>query len=125
MKILKKIKTSKWLRWQTGRQGTGYDKMLLALNHKLIPFDCYLLRFPEGVSIPPHRDQVTTGKHYRLNMIVKTSDSGGEFICEQNILNLPRIKLFRPDIYVHQVTEVKGGSRWVLSIGWVLGQQNK
>jgi hypothetical protein len=35
------------LRWVAGRQNTGYDKLLLAANPFLIPFDCYLLRFPE------------------------------------------------------------------------------
>ena len=117
---LSKYKNSNWLKWQKGRQGTGYDKILLAQNDKIIPFDCYLLRFPEGVSIPPHKDKVQRGKHYRLNMILKKSKSGGEFLAEKSIINLPRIKLFRPDLYTHEVTTVKGGSRWVLSVGWVI-----
>jgi len=67
----------RWLRWEKGRQNTGYDKLLLAVNPFLIPFDCYLLRFPDGTAIPPHRDAVTAGRHYRLNIIVKRSPAGG------------------------------------------------
>jgi hypothetical protein len=37
-----------WLTWQRGRQGTGYDKMLLATARWPLPFDCYLLRYPQG-----------------------------------------------------------------------------
>ena len=44
----------RWLRWERGRQGSGYDKLLLAANAFLIPFDLYLLRFPVGTYIPPH-----------------------------------------------------------------------
>ena len=33
-----------WFRWQRGRQGTGYDKLLLLANPFLIPFDLYLLK---------------------------------------------------------------------------------
>jgi hypothetical protein len=33
----------KWLRWQRGRQGTGYDQLLLLANPFLIAFDLYLL----------------------------------------------------------------------------------
>lgn len=113
-------KVKSWLRWQKGRQGTGYAKLLIAQNHKFIPFDCYLLHFPSGVNIPPHKDQVQSGRHFRLNIILKKSKSGGEFLAEKSILNFDRIKLFRPDLYTHEVTKVQGSSRWVLSIGWVL-----
>jgi hypothetical protein len=51
-----------WLRWQKGRQNSGYDKLLLAAVPFPIPFDRYLLRFPEGSQIPPHRDPVRAGR---------------------------------------------------------------
>jgi hypothetical protein len=60
-----------WMRWQRGRQGTGYDKM-------------------------------------------------GDFVCESPIFETTRIKLFRSDVSMHSVTRVQGGSRYVLSLGWVL-----
>ena len=106
-------------RWQSGRQGSGYDKMLLLTGKWPIPFDCYVIRYPEGSSIPPHKDPVQQGRHYRLNVILKSPKSGGEFVCATPIYSSTRIKLFRPDECEHSVTRVQGGSRYVLSIGWV------
>ena len=110
----------RWLRWEAGRQNTGYDKLLLVANPFLIPFDCYLLRFPEGTQIPPHRDPVKSGRHFRLNLIVKRSRSGGEFVCTDPIFETHRVKFFPSDLCIHSVTRVVGGSRYVLSIGSVL-----
>jgi hypothetical protein len=109
-------------RWQRGRQGTGYDKMLLLTAPWPLPFDSYLIRYPEGSEIPPHTDSVTLGRHYRLNIILKSPKSGGEFICATPLFATKRIKLFRPDACPHSVTRVVGGSRYVLSFGWVLGK---
>ena len=95
-----------WLRWQRGRQNTGYDKLLL--------------RFPDGTEIPAHQDPVTGKRHYRLNIILKRPRAGGEFVCANPIFETKRIKLFRSDVSVHPVTKVHGGSRYVLSLGWVL-----
>jgi len=107
-------------KWQRGRQGTGYDKMLLLMGKWPFGFDCYLIRYPIGSSIASHKDPVSVGRHFRLNIIVWRSPKGGEFICKDPILSLPRIKLFRPDVSEHCVTTVEGGARYVLSIGWVL-----
>lgn len=108
-------------KWERGRQGTGYDKMLLVTGTWPLGFDSYLIKYPEGSSIPPHTDPVKTGSHYRLNIIIWKSPRGGDFVCENPMLSLPRIKLFRPDQSIHSVTAVEGGPRYVLSIGWVLG----
>lgn len=108
-------------RWQRGRQGTGYDKMLLFTGGWPIPFDSYLIRYPEGSAIPPHTDPVAEGRHYRLNLVLKSPRAGGEFVCRAPIFATRRIKLFRPDACEHSVTRVEGGSRVVLSIGWVRG----
>jgi hypothetical protein len=110
-------------RWQRGRQGSGYDKMLLLTAPWPLPFDSYLIRYPEGSSIPAHTDPVQQGRHYRLNVILKSPKSGGEFVCASPIYSSERIKLFRPDACEHSVTRVEGGSRYVLSIGWVLGKR--
>ena len=106
-------------RWQRGRQGTGYDKMLLLTARWPLPFDSYVIRYPEGSEIPPHTDPVQAGRHYRLNIVLKSSPSGGEFVCAAPIYASRRIKLFRPDACEHSVTRVVGGSRYVLSVGWV------
>lgn len=106
-------------RWQRGRQGTGYDKMLLATGRWPLPFDSYLLRYPDGAEIPPHTDPVQAGRHYRLNIVLKSSPSGGDFVCASPIFSSKRVKLFRPDACEHSVTRVAGGSRYVLSLGWV------
>ncbi|AMP02440.1 2OG-Fe(II) oxygenase [Collimonas pratensis] len=109
-------------KWQAGRQDGGYDKMLLLTARWPLPFDSYLIRYPVGAHIPPHTDAVARGKHYRLNLVLKRSPRGGEFICSAPILSTSRIKLFRPDQCEHSVTRVEGGSRYVLSIGWIIGE---
>jgi hypothetical protein len=80
---------------------------------------------PSFVSAAPHNDPVKHGRHYRLNIVVKASPSGGEFVCAAPLFASRRIKLFRPDACEHSVTRVVGGSRYVLSIGWVLGRRGK
>jgi hypothetical protein len=107
------------LRWQRGRQASGYDKMLLATALWPLPFDCYLLRFPTGSEIPPHTDPVSTGRHYRLNIVIWRARAGGEFVCATPIFETRRIKFFRPDACEHSVTRVTAGTRYVLSLGWV------
>lgn len=116
---------SKAFRWQRGRQGTGYDKMLLLTAPWPLPFDSYIIRYPDGAEIPPHTDPVQNGRHYRLNLILKSPRSGGDFICATPIYSSKKIKLFRPDTCEHSVTRVVGGSRYVLSVGWVLGRVTK
>jgi len=110
---------SKLFRWERGRQKSGYDKMLLCGAIWPIKFDAYLLKFPQGSEIAPHTDKVESGKHYRLNIVLKSADEGGEFICKDPIYETSRIKLFRPDACEHQVTKIEKGTRYLLSIGWV------
>ena len=110
---------SNLFKWQKGRQKTGYEKMLLAGAMWPIKFDVYLLKFPEGCEVPPHIDEVTDGRHYRLNIVLKQAKLGGEFICKSPIYCSKRIKFFRPDICEHSVTQVISGNRYLLCIGWV------
>jgi hypothetical protein len=107
------------LRWRRGRQETGYDKMLMLQSPWPLPFDVYLLRFREGAEIPPHTDPVSSGRHFRCNIVLKRATVGGDFVCTRPIFATPRIKLFRPDACEHSVTRVARGTRYVLSIGWV------
>jgi hypothetical protein len=106
-------------RWQRGRQRSGYDKMLVLQSMWPLPFDVYVLRFPEDSEIPPHTDPVAIGRHYRCNIVLRRAREGGEFVCATPIFATPRIKLFRPDACEHSVTRVVRGTRYVLSIGWI------
>lgn len=106
-------------RWQDGRQGTGYQRMLLLTASWPVPFDCYLLRYPTGSFIPQHVDPVEPGaQHFRLNVILKRARSGGNFVVKHCLWANSRIKLFRPDQEPHEVLRVTQGERWVLSFGW-------
>ena len=99
--------------------------MLLLTAAWPLRFDSYLIRYPQGARIAPHTDPVQAGRHYRLNVVLKASPAGGDFLCQSPLFASRRVKLFRPDISEHSVTPVLGGSRYVLSIGWVLGGAGK
>ncbi|KID57503.1 hypothetical protein JF50_09925 [Pseudoalteromonas luteoviolacea] len=106
-------------RWQVGRQKSGYQKMLLLGARWPIKFDVYLLKFPEGCEVPEHVDAVSSGRHFRLNLVLKKAKKGGEFMCQTPLYESDRVKFFRPDSCVHAVTQVEQGSRLLLSIGWI------
>ncbi len=101
-----------------GRQGTGYfKKALFEVELGSWGFDGWLLWYPVGAHIPPHTDPVKGKKHWRLNIVLRNADQGGEFHTDGLIKNLPRITLFRPDLARHGVTKVTRGARHVLSLG--------
>lgn len=104
--------------WREGRQGTGYETMMLVWSKRL-RLDCCLIRYREGASIPPHRDPVKGGaQHYRFNVIVRPAKKGGELICEKSLFRLGPVNFFRPDLAEHEVKPVEKGVRYVFSIGW-------
>ncbi len=107
------------LNWIEGRQGTSYLNCKLLESKKWFFFDLYLIKFPVGSHIPLHRDGVDFGKHYRANFILWPAKLGGKFSCEKCIIDLPFVKFFRPDLYEHEVTEIKQGTRYVLSFGFI------
>jgi hypothetical protein len=107
------------MKWVEGRLKSGYDKIRFFETTFPIPFDVYILRFVTGSEVPAHTDKVKSGKHYRLNIILKHAKEGGEFESKKSIINTGRVKLFRPDLYQHAVSQVKEGTRYVLSIGWI------
>ena len=106
-------------RWERGRQQSGYDKLLIVQSRWPIPFDVYLLRFPEGSEIAPHVDAVAEGEHHRVNVIIKSAREGGEFRCADPLYESRRIKYFRPDVSEHSVSKIVRGRRYVLSVGWI------
>ena len=117
----------KFFRWQEGRQGTGYDKMLLATARWPVAFDAYLLRFPEGTAVPFHTDPAPAGqRRFRMNVFLRQAKRGGEFVTRSEvgrIVSWPRLELFRPDLAEHAVTRVEEGSRLVLSVGWLWAEK--
>lgn len=117
LQMLTMTKTMK-IKWEKGRQHTGYEVIKLCSLVWPISFDVWLLRFREGDYIPPHVDIVENGDHYRFNIILKNAGMGGEFLCSSPIYESKRIKYFRSDISEHSVTKVEKGVRYVLSIGW-------
>lgn len=108
-------------RWVEGQHETGYSILTLAWVAKWtpVPFDCYIIKYPTGSYIPPHRDKLKTRDHYRVNVIL-TRGEGGEFICKNAIFKSKRLNIFRPDLEEHSVTPVTKGTRYVFSVGWAL-----
>ncbi|MFK7898922.1 MAG: 2OG-Fe(II) oxygenase [Myxococcota bacterium] len=109
------------MKWTQGRQETGYLKHLIySFSAGRLGADAFLLKFPEGCEIPEHQDSVNGARHYRLNLVIRHAESGGDFLCDDPILDFPRLKLFRPDRSPHAVTKVAEGTRYVLSFGIAL-----
>ena len=110
------------MKWEEGRQKTGYKKLKL-LESKLFKFDCYLLFFPKESFLVTHVDQVKGYQHHRLNIILWRPKEGGVFYCHhhpnQNNLRTARIIKFRPDEQGHGLKPITKGFRLVLSIGWL------
>ncbi|AUG88388.1 hypothetical protein PQC39_gp024 [Vibrio phage Vp_R1] len=106
-------------KFEDGRQSGGYKKLTLFYS-KLLKADAYLLYYPEGSSIPPHIDNIESGKHYRLNIEIKRAEAGGIFYSEDTVFDIGRVVLFRPDINLHRVSRINKGSRLVLSFGKVV-----
>ena len=107
--------------WIRGRQETGYLKRpLFAFRIGPLRTDAFVLKFPEGCDVPRHHDRVDGCRHYRLNVVLQHADRGGEFVCDDPILNLSRIKFFRPDKSPHSVSRIDKGTRYVLSIGFAV-----
>jgi hypothetical protein len=110
------------LRWQEGRSGGGYRKLTIFECRFPLCWDMHILHIPTGSHVAPHTDPVTGMSHWRLNVLLKKSKEGGEFVTESSVIDLPRIKLFRPDISKHMVTEVTKGDRVCLSIGFAFNK---
>ena len=119
--------------FESGRQGTGYDKASLldvimadrlvkiarrALGEPLL-YDAWLLRYPVGSEIPVHTDPPIEGMcHVRLNALALASDGGVLYVDGAELpLDGGDAYLFRPDVMRHMVTKVEANERLVLSVG--------
>lgn len=131
----------KSLHWEKGRQETGYWKaavridderlkVLVERSLKLIgqsdlqSFDCYILKYPTGSLIPPHKDKgsVFGSEHWRLNALIADDHTGGELMVEKRPIKLfvGDAIVFRPDDLLHSVSEITNGTRYMWSVGTML-----
>ncbi len=104
------------MKWERGRQGTGYFKMKLLEGSS---WDMYLLKFPKDSYIDEHTDPVEGKEHHRINVYLKDDLYGGHFWKNGDIVPAHWFHYFRPDIEPHRVSRVTHTTRYVLSIGWV------
>lgn len=109
-------------KWVQGRQHSGYWKCRL-LYSKFFRFDLYLLKFEAGVRVPWHKDPVKNGgRHFRLNIYL-SNPGGGKLLLEEGkkaIFSNRLFHFFRPDEIEHAMTQVEGGTLYMLSIGKVI-----
>jgi hypothetical protein len=124
--------------WDRGRQDTGYaksgvdpdDPLVAALIARslatLYPgarhgHDAWLLRYPDGSSIPPHTDPPLRdgARHARLNALIAAPPTGGVLRLDDTVVDLAPgdAVVFYPDRVQHQVSTVTGGERWLWSVG--------
>ena len=87
------------------------------LYSKFLKMDICLINVKEGIAIPPHRDACPVdGKMYRFNFEIKRPKKGGRLIGNTLWSLGKRMYMFRPDIELHEVTEVEEGELLIFSI---------
>lgn len=102
------------MRWEAGRQGTGYRKLRL---HQGSRWDAYLIDYPPGHGIPRHTDPVPGRRHLRINLAMRTG--GSRLSADSPLLSVAnRLEVFWSD-RPHSVSAGRG-RRLVLSIGVAL-----
>lgn len=111
-------------KWIEGRQGSGYFKMPLFVS-QLLKCDMYLIKIPEGVSVPTHKDPALPGyKHYRINFTYEGRNSVGDrMYVLGKCYRWWRFTFFRPDEVEHGLLPAKREIR-ILSFGWLRKQTN-
>jgi hypothetical protein len=98
------------LRWEEGRQGTGYRKLLLGRGEH---WDLWVIDYPPGTFIPRHVDPVPGRRHWRVNLRLRGEDVyEGDFVWR-----LGPLLVFRPDVMPHAV-RTTAARRLVLSLGF-------
>lgn len=107
------------MQWQQGRQNSKYCKLPLITFPN---FDMYILKIPQGSSVPTHIDPIDGKNHYRLNIDLIKPKVGGTFIGK-TLFKLPRVTLIRPDIHPHSVTEIFSGHSLILSVGFAINKR--
>lgn len=100
------------MRWEEGRQGTGYRKLRLGQGSF---WDLFLIDYPVGTSIPTHVDPVPGRRHWRANLRLLGEDT----FEGKAAFRLGRLIVFRPDLTPHSVARVSR-RRVLLSFGVAL-----
>ncbi|HEY4057938.1 MAG TPA: hypothetical protein VGM39_15090 [Kofleriaceae bacterium] len=102
------------LKWELGRQGSGYRKMKLGQGRF---WDLYVLDYPPGIGIPEHSDPVAGKRHLRVNLAVRTGHS--VLSAEAMLFHIgQRLSVFWSD-RKHSVT-ANESRRVVVSLGLAL-----
>jgi len=97
-------------RWQTGRHGTRYRKLLLAQGRS---WDLYVIDIAAGTSIPTHVDRVPGRRHWRMNIRLWGDDGFRGDV----VFRVGPLVVFRPDITLHSMDKV-GWRVILLSFGF-------
>lgn len=104
------------LKWELGRQGSGYRKMKLGQGRF---WDLYILDYPPGIGIPEHSDPVVGKRHLRVNLALRTGRS--VLSAEEMLFQIgQRLAVFWSD-RKHSVT-ANESRRVVVSLGLALSQ---
>lgn len=122
--------------YEPGRQGTGYDKLVIPPSADTAPLrrrcldalglapdtahDCYIVRYVEGTFIPPHKDDApVAASHHRINCVVQQCAAGGALVVDGTTYPLAAgdAYVFRPDLEEHEVTTITAGARYVFTVG--------
>lgn len=106
-------------KWGIGRQKSGYSKMPLWIS-EYFRCDLYLLKFPQGIGVPTHKDPVKEGyNHHRINFTYAGYNGvGNRMYVLGKCRRWWRFVLFRPDEVEHGLLPVKKEMR-MLSFGWL------
>ena len=103
------------MKWDEGRQGSGYSKKTLFFS-KWLKCDAYILKLPKGTAIPQHVDLVPNAKHHRINITlrgrIRMDAMGGYFSIGD------WFSYFRPDIQPHSAPAVVEDT-YLFSFGWL------
>lgn len=77
-----------------------------------------LTDYRQGSYLEKHSDLSSSkpGAEYRVVVILKKAEIGGELLCEGFILNWTRLKIFNTRV-PHEVTKIEKGDRRVLLLG--------
>lgn len=104
------------IKWKKGRLDNVkyYKSKLWEFKFLGMGFDAYVLKYPVGTFLIPHKDEVKNGNHYRLNLSLKGKSifDSESYIFKSKILNI-----FRPDLNIHSLFALT--KTYKLSLGYV------